>query len=592
MRFVVALWALLDVEPASVRVYLEPCAALPDLSAPMPQSDRVPVLMTYLVHFYIAFVLALFLVPLAIRLGRWSGIVDRPDPRKVHRGLIPRTGGIAIAVSGMASMFVALDAPRELLGYALGAGFVVIFGVWDDVRDLGYRFKFGGQVVAILIFMAVSGLHVSSFGELVPGHVVHLGWLFPLATIVFMLATINIINLSDGLDSLAGGLSLLILLSCALLAHAQGSDVPLIVALTVSGGLIGFMRFNVHPAQVFMGDAGSQFLGFTCAACLIMTTQGHSIYSPVLPLFLLGTPILDTSMVMYERIRAGGSPFRPDKNHLHHKLLRAGLDQEQAVVFIYVLHAVLILAGWMLRYAPDYALLGIYQVIIGSLFLIRHLAKAYPVDRRTIFAAIQSVARFVFVWNERKLDFRYWLSWLCWKSFFIVFAVFFAFGMAATPKGNPAVVLSAVAGLVILIILRRLRPGWSETFIYYGMFILIINTVLRAEFGTPIMSAWGVQTSMTPIFHVLVVLYFACMGLTPERIPLNAIDYLLLGMIVLLFVTPEGSGSLALLREIVMKTVLLGLALNLIYSRLARNRAYVTTLFASLLGEVVVLYFL
>lgn len=545
--------------------------------------------MTYLIHFYIAFVLAVFLVPLAIRLGLRCGIVDKPDPRRVHQGLIPRTGGIAVALSSLVSMFAVLTGSRELLGYALGAGLIIVFGVWDDVRELGYRVKFGGQILAILVFMAVSGLGVCCFGELIPGHVLHLKWLSPLSTVIFMLATINIINLSDGLDSLAGGLSLLILLACALLAHSQGANLPIILALSVSGGLIGFMRFNVHPAQVFMGDAGSQFLGFSIAVCLIMITQSYSIYSPVLPLFLLGTPILDTSLVMYERIRAGVSPFRPDKNHLHHKLLRAGLDQEQAVVSIYALHFLLILGGWMLRFAADYCLLGIYAAIIATLFLVRHMAKAYPLDRVAILTAIASVARFIFVWNNRKLDFRYWLSWFCWKSFFVVFALFFVLDTAVIADVGPVTGLLAGAGLAALAVLWRLWPVRVETFVYYGMFAIILDAVVRAGFGEPTVGVLGVGAWTERIFHGVAALYFACMVLTPERVPLNAIDYLLLGLIGLLFVAPEGNDSLALLRELIMRTVLLGLALNLIYSRIGRNRVYVAALFAAILLELVIL---
>lgn len=547
--------------------------------------------MTYLVHAYIAFVLAIFLVPVAIRLGRRWGIVDKPDPRRVHTGLVPRTGGVAIALSAMIALASVLAGSRELLGYMLGAGTLLVFGVWDDMRNLGYRVKFCGQILAIVVFTVVSGLEVRSFGELFPGFVLNFEWLALVPTLVFMLATINIINLSDGLDSLAGGLSLLVLLACALLGHAQGAGLPVALALAVSGALIGFMRFNVHPAQVFMGDAGSQFLGFSIAACLIMVTQGYSIYSPVLPLFLLGTPILDTSMVMYERIKAGASPFRPDKKHLHHKLLRAGLDQEQAVASIYVLHMGLILTGWMLRHAADYCLLGIYSAIIGSLFLIRRLATAYPLDRAAILAAIGSVARFVFVWKGRSLDLRHWLSWLCWKSFFILFALYFVLGTATMGGAGLVEALLAGVGLAGLVMVWRLWPKYLEFFVYYGLFVIILNAVARAGFGPPTADIPGLGAGMTTLFQILAILYFGCMALTPERTPLNAIDYLLLGLVVLLLAVPEGVTSLALLRDIVMRTVLLGLALNLIFSRIGRNRVYVTFLFACVLVEFVALFF-
>lgn len=260
--------------------------------------------MNFLVSFYIAFLLSTLLVPVGIRLGRRWGIVDKPDSRKVHTGLIPRTGGMAIALATLAALLVPMVMSRELAGYLGGGLIILLFGMWDDMRELGYRIKFFGQILAILAFTLVSGIQITCLGELLPGMIVNLGPASIVLTIIFMLAVINIINLSDGLDGLAGGLSLLILLACAFLGYVQEAYLPIAITLAVCGGLVGFMRYNVHPAEVFMGDTGSQFLGYTIGACLIMLTQGDSIYTPILPMFLLGTPILDTAMVIYERVQA------------------------------------------------------------------------------------------------------------------------------------------------------------------------------------------------------------------------------------------------------------------------------------------------
>ena len=546
--------------------------------------------MNYLLNFYIAFLLSTLMVPVGIRLGRRWGIVDKPDPRKVHTGLIPRTGGLAIALATVASLLAPMAVSRELTGYLSGALIILIFGLWDDMRELGYRIKFFGQFLAILSFALLSGVQVCCLGELWPGVVINLGPASIVVTVIFMLAVINIINLSDGLDGLAGGLSLLILLACAFLGYIQEAALPIAVTLAVSGGLVGFMRYNVHPAEVFMGDTGSQFLGYTIGACLIMLTQNHSIYSPVLPLFLLGTPILDTAMVMYERIRSGRSPFKPDKNHLHHKLLRAGLTQEQAVVSIYALHFTLILTGFALRFAADYQGLLIYLVIIGSAFLFRSAVQGKDVSAQNLYASVKGAAQAAFVWNSRTINVRHALSWLCWKSFFLFFTFFFfinVFFIRHAP-GPTLAVCAAVLGLTAF--LYRKGSAALTGFLYYVMLAVILYVVVFGE----VVKQDSVFLAMGPdgvsgIFYLLSILYFGCVLLTPEKVPLNALDYILIAFIGSLALVSEGRTELMELRQIAVKAVLLGLGLNLIYSRIARNRDYVLFLAVLIAVEAAVL---
>lgn len=546
--------------------------------------------MSFLVSFYVAFLLSTLLVPVGIRLGRRWGIVDKPDPRKVHSGLIPRTGGMAIALATLAALLVPMVMSRELAGYLGGGVVILVFGMWDDMRELGYRIKFFGQIVAILVFTLVSGVQITCLGELLPGLIVHLGPASIVLTVIFMLSVINIINLSDGLDGLAGGLSLLILLACAFLGYIQEAFLPIAITLAVCGGLVGFMRYNVHPAEVFMGDTGSQFLGYTIGACLIMLTQGHSIYTPILPMFLLGTPILDTAMVIYERVKAGKSPFKPDKNHLHHKLLRAGLTQEQAVVSIYFLHFSLILTGFALRFVSDYIGLLIYVLILGGGFAFRNAVQGKDVSAINLYASVSSVAKAVFVWNNKIIDVRYCISWLCWKSFFVIFTFFFFINIYFI-RHSPlptAIVSVAVLGLLLFLYFKRLNIITSS--MYYLMLFLILYVVVFGELikEDSVFLIFG-PDGVTGIFYVLSVLYFACIILTPEKIPLNALDYILIAFISVLAFMSDGRTELYELKQIAMKVVLLGLGLNLIYSRIARNREYVLFLLSLLCLETLVL---
>lgn len=542
--------------------------------------------MNFLVTFYIAFLLSTLLVPVGIRMGRRWGIVDKPDPRKVHTGLIPRTGGMAIALATVAALLVPLAFSRELTGYLGGGLIILFFGMWDDMRDLGYRIKFFGQIAAILTFTLVSGIQVSCLGELLPGLVVHLGSASIVLTIVFMLAVINIINLSDGLDGLAGGLSLLILLACAFLGYIQEAMLPIAIALAVCGGLVGFMRYNVHPAEVFMGDTGSQFLGYTIGACLIMLTQNHSIYTPVLPLFILGTPILDTAMVMYERIKSGQSPFKPDKNHLHHKLLRAGLTQEQAVISIYFFHFALITTGFALRFVADYIGLLLYMVILASGFAFRNAVQGKDVSAQNLYASVKKMAQAIFIWNAKVINVRYCISWLCWKSFFLLFTFFFFLNVYFIRQTPLPTAIISLAILVIMTLLYKKNKNILVHFMYYMMlavilYIVVFGEVLKKDSIFLIMGPDGV----TGIFYALSALYFACIILTPEKVPLNALDYILIAFIGALAFMSEGRAEFYELKQIAMKVVLLGLGVNLIYSRISRNRDYVLFLLTLLCLE-------
>jgi UDP-GlcNAc:undecaprenyl-phosphate GlcNAc-1-phosphate transferase len=546
--------------------------------------------MNYLVNFYVAFLLSTLLVPVGIHLGRRWGIVDKPNPRKVHTGLIPRTGGVAIALATVGALLAPMAMSRELAGYLGGAIVILFFGLWDDIRELNYRIKFIGQFLAILAFALVSGVQVCCLGELLPGVIVHLGPLSMGVTVFFMMAVINVINLSDGLDGLAGGLSLLILLVCAFLGYIQEAALPVAVSLAVSGGLVGFMRHNVHPAEVFMGDTGSQFLGYTIGACLIMLTQNHSLYSPMLPLFLLGTPVLDTAMVIYERVRAGRSPFKPDKSHLHHKLLRAGLTHEQAVVLIYALHMAFILVGFTLRFSADYQGLIIYTLIMGAAFFLRAAVQGKNLSAQNLYASLKAGTQAVFIWNSKRLNVRQALSWVCWKSFFLFFAIFFFINVFFIRHSSLPTLAICMTILAVTAFLYRKGGHALKVFLYYATLVAILNVVLFGE----IMKHDSMFLPMGPdgvsaIFYMLSVLYFGCILLTPEKVPLNALDYIFIAVIVCLALVPDGIKEFFELRQITVKAVILGLALNLIYSRFDRNREYILFLVVMITVETAVL---
>ena len=250
---------------------------------------------------------------------------------------------------------------------------LLVFGAWDDRVALGARTKFVGQLIAVLIVMQAG--HVSINTLMLSEPVALPDWLGFSLTLLFLLGTTNAINLADGLDGLAGGTTLLCCAALALLGQSWGVRFVETVAVVLMGALLGFLRFNTYPARIFMGDAGSQFLGLSVGVLSILLTKHTATpLSTALPLLLIGLPVLDTLMVIVLRLRAGRSPFSADRQHFHHRLLALGLDHHEAVIVIYALQCLLLLLAWQLRFENDLLIvatfLGFAVLFTGSVILL------------------------------------------------------------------------------------------------------------------------------------------------------------------------------------------------------------------------------
>jgi UDP-GlcNAc:undecaprenyl-phosphate GlcNAc-1-phosphate transferase len=318
--------------------------------------------MLYVMSFLLAMVVTIAWMPVLGPLAvKWL-VVDRPGSRKVHAVPIPRVGGIAMVIGVLLAAIVVIP-----LDYAdrcfLTACFVLtVFGAADDRFDLDYRVKIVGQLLAAGIILFAGGIQINSltFDErwLLPS------WVGVPLTLFFLVGITNAINLADGLDGLAGGTTFLTLGALALLAHGSGNYVTSALALAFAGAVLGFLRFNTYPATVFMGDAGSQVLGFAVGVLSLRATQnGSTAISAATPVLLLALPILDTLSVMVQRISEGRSPFSADKNHIHHKLLGLGFDHHEAVVVIYAMQADLFLLAYWMRYESDALILGVFGLV-------------------------------------------------------------------------------------------------------------------------------------------------------------------------------------------------------------------------------------
>jgi UDP-GlcNAc:undecaprenyl-phosphate/decaprenyl-phosphate GlcNAc-1-phosphate transferase len=339
------------------------------------------------VQLFLAFIVALSvtaaLIPLLAKWAPVFGLTDAPGPRKVHSAPVPRVGGLAMAVGVLIPTVVSVSLVPEIRGLLLGLLVLLLFGVWDDRVTLGYRTKLAGQIIAVGICMFIGGLHVGALtidGYMLPPFV------GTMISFVFLVGITNAVNLADGLDGLAGGMVLLCLTAIALFATMSGNGPVTAVALIEAGAVLGFLRFNTHPARIFMGDSGSQVLGMSVGALGLMVTQGETcVLSAALPLLLLGLPIMDTLSVMWTRIRAGKSPFAADRNHLHHRLLALGFAHRDAVLIIYVMQAGLVLLAYFLRFESDVEVIvsyfGFALVVLALLRLA--LRKGWKAGRMT-----------------------------------------------------------------------------------------------------------------------------------------------------------------------------------------------------------------
>lgn len=317
--------------------------------------------------------ITIVLIPIFSKLALRFGALDMPEPRKVHALPIPRIGGAAMAIGAFIPVILWAAPEDFVLAYLAGGGILIAFGLADDLKGLNYKLKFLGQLLAALVIVLYGGVRITSLGSLLPDDMVLMDWFAVTLTLLVIVGVTNAINLADGLDGLAGGISLLGFCCIAYFANITGSNEISLPSLAMAGAIFGFLRFNTYPASIFMGDTGSQLLGFTAIVMAVKITQEHTALSPVLPLIILGFPILDTLTVMVERIMHGRSPFAPDKNHFHHRLISLGFHHTEAVVVIYLIQSVMIIAAIILRYHFAWLLMAgyaVFSVVIISAFAV------------------------------------------------------------------------------------------------------------------------------------------------------------------------------------------------------------------------------
>jgi len=334
---------------------------------------------TYAFVYLGATLLAIITTPMVIRIARWLNIVDTPDVRKVHSRPVPRIGGVAIFLSVMAPVIPVLFAPNlvgesfrlmqsKLLVVLLATAGMFLVGLLDDIKGLRVRAKLLAQLAAAMV-VCFAGIRVESIA-ITEGLILHLGWFSWLFTLVWIVGITNAVNLSDGLDGLAAGISAVACGVIAILAVHNGQTVMAVLMLALLGSLLGFLFFNFDPARIFMGDSGSLFLGFTIAsASVLCATKTETVVGLALPVLALGIPIFDTLFSMLRRFVERRSLFAPDRSHFHHRLLALGLRQRHAVVTAYVLTLLAAGLGMFMLFTRNAQTIVVFACILLLLFL-------------------------------------------------------------------------------------------------------------------------------------------------------------------------------------------------------------------------------
>ena len=290
----------------------------------------------FMLAMFVSYVLTPYIKKLAFKIGA----VDRPDNRKVHKKIMPRLGGLAVYIAFMIGCVASMEITWDIFGILLGGTLIVALGVADDVYQLPAKVKLLGQIAAACV-LVIFDIRIEWVNNPLGGYF-YLDMLSIPFTIFWVISFTNVVNLIDGLDGLAAGVSAIASLTVILVSVQMGYFHVAILTAALAGAIIGFIRYNFNPATIFMGDTGSMFIGYMLAAISVYgAVKTAATIALIVPAIALGLPILDTAFAIMRRYVNGRPIFQPDKGHLHHRLLATGMSHKETVLFMYGITAVL-----------------------------------------------------------------------------------------------------------------------------------------------------------------------------------------------------------------------------------------------------------
>lgn len=327
----------------------------------------IVIALTALTAFCFAFLAIKLFKPIAVDVG----LVDKPNARKHHEGQIPLIGGISIFAAVLAASLLWLPDTLELRMYLIASAMMVFIGALDDKYDLKVRIRIVGQIIIASLMIYGVGGYISNLGDLFAFGDIELGPIGIIFTYFAIIVVINAYNMVDGIDGLVGSLSLNTFTAIALLFLMSGNTNYLSYPLILATATLPYLMFNLgffqkQTKKIFMGDAGSMFIGLSVIWLLSMGTQGENAsFRPVTALWICAVPLMDMLAIVMRRYRKGKSPFKPDRDHLHHILQRAGLSSEQTLLVISLFAIFMSLIGVLGEYfqVPESIELILFVVI-------------------------------------------------------------------------------------------------------------------------------------------------------------------------------------------------------------------------------------
>ena len=347
----------------------------------------------YFWAFAVALLVAMVVMPAVILLAQRTGAMDAPNARKVHKKPIPRIGGLGIYAGFMAAIiFVAIkfgldgEQLKETVGLVVSGSLIVVLGLLDDYKNLPAKVKLAGQIFAAAVLVLIFDVRIDfitdPYGEYIYLDNFPIPYLAVPVTMFWLVGLTNTVNLIDGLDGLAAGVASIASFTIMLIALEQNLILVAVLTSALAGAAVGFLKYNFNPAEIFMGDTGSMFLGFMLAGISVTgAVKSVAAIALVVPIFALGLPILDTTFAIVRRLRGGVPIFKPDKGHLHHRLLSVGFTQRQAVLLMYVISALFGLSAIALTaVSSQIAVIILLVVVAAIIYGVRKLGIARPAN--------------------------------------------------------------------------------------------------------------------------------------------------------------------------------------------------------------------
>lgn len=331
---------------------------------------------TYLTSFIVSFLFVLVTTPFLIKIGIKHGFVDKVDQRKIHQGVVPRIGGIGIAIGTLFPLFLLyfynnfvsqtlFGSIENVVVIIFGGLSISILGLFDDIKGLPAKFKFLFQI-ALAVIAIYCGFSINAMST--PWGVIQLGWVGYFITVLWIVGIINAFNLIDGMDGLSSGVSFFACITIMSLSIVNGYMFVALVSAALAGAVVGFLVYNFNPAKIFMGDAGSMFIGYVLAVLSLKNqSKGHTIVSMLVPIIAMGLPILDTTLAFLRRFLRNQSIFSADKQHIHHILLSKGLNQRKVVFMLYGISVVFTALAMLLIFQKDveaFLVIVVFSIVV------------------------------------------------------------------------------------------------------------------------------------------------------------------------------------------------------------------------------------